>query len=56
METDFAFILNPDVVLDKNSIEEIITASKNLETFGLIAPLLNDSNYPNYKILKRDTK
>jgi GT2 family glycosyltransferase len=54
VETDFAFILNPDVILEKNSIEAIITASKNLETFGLIAPLLNDSNYPNYKILKKN--
>ena len=30
VKTDFAFILNPDVVLEKNSIEEIIIASKNL--------------------------
>ena len=29
VKTDFAFILNPDVVLEKNSIEEIIIASKN---------------------------
>jgi len=54
VKTDFAFILNPDVVLEKNSIEEIIIASKNLETFGLIAPILNNTNYPNYKILKKD--
>jgi GT2 family glycosyltransferase len=55
VKTDFAFILNPDVVLEKNSIEEIIIASNNLETFGLIAPILNDPNYPNYQILKNNS-
>ena len=54
VQTDFAFILNPDVILEKNTIEEIITASKNLEIFGLIAPISDDLNYPNYKIFKKN--
>ena len=54
VKTDFAFILNPDVVLEKNSIEEIIIASNNLESFGLIAPISNNLNYPNYKIYKKN--
>jgi|TARA_B100001094_G_scaffold327842_1_gene386938 GT2 family glycosyltransferase len=54
VQTDFAFILNPDVILEKNTIEEIIIASKNLETFGLIAPISNNLNYPNYKIFKKN--
>ena len=53
IKTDFAFILNPDVVLEKNAIEEIIVASNNLDNFGLLAPLVNDNNYPNYKIGKK---
>ena len=54
VQTDFAFILNPDVILEKSAIEEIITASKNLEMFGLIAPISNNLNYPNYKIFKKN--
>ena len=51
--TDYAFILNPDIVLEKNAIEEIIIASKKLDTFGLIAPISNNKKYPNYKINER---
>ena len=48
--TDYAFILNPDIVLEKNAIEEIMIASKKLNTFGLLAPISNNKKYPNYKI------
>ena len=54
VQTDFAFILNPDVTLEKNTIEEIISASKNLEIFGLIAPISSNSTYPNYKMFKKN--
>jgi GT2 family glycosyltransferase len=50
--TDYAFILNPDVVLEKNTIEEILSASKKLDSFGLIAPISNNKKHPNYKINK----
>ena len=49
---DFAFILNPDVTLERNSINEIFIASKEIDNFGIIAPLSNKGQYPNY-ILKR---
>ncbi len=49
---DFAFILNPDVTLESNSINEIFIASKEIGNFGIIAPLSNKDQYPNY-ILKR---
>ena len=49
---DFAFILNPDVTLESNSINEIFIASKEIDNFGIIAPLSNKDQYPNY-ILKR---
>ena len=48
---DFAFILNPDVTLKSNSINEILIASKEIDNFGIIAPLSNKDQYPNY-ILK----
>jgi N-acetylglucosaminyl-diphospho-decaprenol L-rhamnosyltransferase len=50
IQTDFAFILNPDVVLEKDTIEEIIISSKKLNAFGLLAPISNNKDYPNYKI------
>ncbi len=50
IKTDYAFILNPDVILYNNTIDEIINAQNNLESFALIAPISDQINYPNYKI------
>ena len=47
---DFVLILNPDVTLEKSSIDEIIQASKEIDNFGIIAPLSNKSEYPNYTL------
>jgi GT2 family glycosyltransferase len=54
VKTDYVFILNPDIVLEKNAIEEILVASKKLDTFGLIAPISNNKKYPNYKMNKNN--
>ena len=51
---DFVLILNPDVILEKNTINEIINASKKIDSFGVIAPILDKKNYPNYKIYKNE--
>ncbi len=50
VKTDFALILNPDVILDPNAINEIIEASKKIESFGIIAPIEINQNFPNYKM------
>ena len=50
INNDFALILNPDVTLEKDTIEEILKASNHLRTFGIIAPISDKSNYPNYKL------
>ena len=50
---DFALILNPDVALENNSINEIIIASKEIDDFGIIAPISSNDKYPNY-ILEKD--
>ena len=39
IDTDYGFILNPDVVLRSNTIDEIIFASKKVDTFSIIAPI-----------------
>jgi GT2 family glycosyltransferase len=50
VKTDYVFILNPDIILEKNAIKEISIASKKIGTFGLIAPISKNKKYPNYKI------
>ena len=54
VKTEYAMILNPDVILEKNSIEEIIEVSKNINSFAVLAPLSIDPDYPNYKIQKKN--
>ena len=53
VKKDFALILNPDVVLEKNSMNEIFTISKEIDDFAIIAPISDKKEYPNY-ILKKD--
>ena len=47
---DFALILNPDVVLEKDAINQMINASKIIDSFSVIAPILDKIKYPNYKL------
>ena len=49
-EKDFTLILNPDVILYDNTIDELINASKELDSFGIIAPISDKTEYPNYKL------
>ena len=49
IKTDFAFILNPDVVLEPNSINYLIDEAKKLDDFGIVAPIEVNLDYPNYK-------
>ena len=52
VKTDYAFVLNPDVILEKNSIDEIILSSQKIESFSVIPPISNSIEYPNYKLDK----
>ena len=45
---EFALILNPDVILDKSAIDEIIKASNEIDSFGVISPISDKPEYPNY--------
>ena len=53
IDKDFAFILNPDVILEKKAIDEIFNASKKIDSFGVIAPISDNIKYPNYKFDKK---
>ena len=56
LKTDYAFILNPDVTLEIDTIDEIIKGAQKIKSFGILAPLSNDENYPNYKVnIKKNT-
>ncbi len=55
VKTDYAIILNPDVILETNTIQEIIKESQKIESFAILAPLSSNEDYPNYKIDKKDT-
>ena len=45
VKTDYAIILNPDVILQKNTIQEIIDESHNIDSFAILAPLSIDKKY-----------
>jgi len=47
-DTKYVLILNPDVILEKNTIEELFLASKNLKEYSILAPL--EKNFANYGI------
>ena len=54
VKTDYVIILNPDVILKKDTIEEIINCPNQIESFAILAPISADPKYPNYKIKKNE--
>ena len=57
INTDYAFIINPDVTLEKNTIDELIYASSEINSFGIISPIINSDKNFNYKLFdKNDLK
>ncbi len=52
VSNDYAFILNPDVILQNNTIDEIIKDVKFIDSFGLVAPISDKIEFPNYKLDK----
>ena len=51
VKTDFVLILNPDVILEKSTINELIIAAQKNLNFAILAPICSDMNYPNYELL-----
>ena len=43
-DTDYVLLLNPDVLLEDNTIEELFLASQNLNNFSMLAPLEKNFN------------
>jgi len=51
VKTDFVLILNPDVILEKSTINELIIAAQKNLNFAILAPICSNMNYPNYELL-----
>ena len=51
--TNYVFILNPDVTFKENTFLEIKETLKKIDDFSIISPLNEDSNFPNYEIKKK---
>ena len=49
VNTDFVLILNPDVILERSTINELIVASKKNYEFAVLAPISSKPDFPNYK-------
>tara|TARA_B100001063_G_scaffold168624_1_gene157797 strand:- start:889 stop:1773 length:885 start_codon:yes stop_codon:yes gene_type:complete len=49
-KSDFVLILNPDVILFKNTIDELINEANNLIEFAIMSPISDNVNFPNYSI------
>ena len=55
-DTDFVLILNPDVILEETTINELVIASKKVSNFAILAPISSDVYYPNYKFDNKEKK
>ena len=52
INTEFALILNPDVILENTTINELIKVSNEINDFSILAPIHSDKNYPNFKMFE----
>ena len=44
VKKDFILILNPDVILEESTINELIIASQNIKNYAILAPVSSDIN------------
>lgn len=51
-KTNYVFIINPDVILNINTLKEIYKASKFINDFSILSPILSNKNFPNFKKIK----
>jgi GT2 family glycosyltransferase len=49
-ETDYAFVINPDVKFEKDTINRLIEFSIIKNNYAVLAPISDDNNNPNYII------
>ena len=54
--TEYVLIINPDVTLQKNTLDQIYSASNKISEFSILSPLVSDKNFPNYGMLDKKRK
>ena len=55
-KTDYVLILNPDVILQDNTLNEIFFASQRLAEFSILSPISSDEKFPNYGLFNKKNK
>ena len=55
-KTDYAFVINPDVKFYENTMSELINLSSKYNDYSILAPISDDTKYPNYKIINKKIK
>ena len=48
--TNYALIVNPDVTLEKDTIDNFFLTTNNVKNFGIIAPISKDEIYTNFSV------
>ena len=48
-KTRYVMILNPDTILNNDTLDQIFKISKSLD-FAILSPISDKDNFPNYKI------
>ena len=52
-ETNFVFILNPDVTFKADTFKNLVEAAKYIDDFSILSPINENKKYPNYEIKKK---
>ena len=53
-KTDYAFVINPDVKFESDSIQKIINFTKKKDDYTILAPISDNIKYPNYSIKNKN--
>ena len=48
--TQYVYVLNPDVMLKQDTISNINNSISNLKNFAILSPVSDNPNYPNYSL------
>ena len=48
--TNYALIVNPDVVLSNNALKNFFLTVKKISNFGILAPISKDEKYQNFSV------
>ncbi|MFL2895901.1 MAG: glycosyltransferase [Candidatus Pelagibacter sp.] len=53
-KSDYVLILNPDVLLFKNTIDNLVDEGKQLRNFAIISSISDNKEFPNFSIKKKE--